>query len=152
MEETVDSLDTAIVKAFFAIVEGEVLVWDAVQDALQDAGVPVGVARLIPLMYLTDSPMRLQKLTERTCAKESAMSRLVERMVEDGLIAKRRDKSDGRAVMLVITPEGRRVEAAGRAVFTKRLRELFDDLDEDELRALRSLIARVGAPREAVGA
>ena len=135
------------VDAFFGIVNAEVFIWDAAQDALRESGVQVGVGRLIPLMSLAARPMRLQELSSCTRAKQSAASRLVERMVKDGLVMKERDGDDGRAVLLRITDEGRRVEEAGRAVFADCLRDLFAALDEDEMRTLCSLLMRLELPK-----
>lgn len=134
-------------RSFFAIVAGEVRVWDAVQDALQDAGLPVSVARLVPLLALTRSPMRLQELAACTHAKESAASRLVERMVKDGLVTKGRDASDGRAVVLRITDKGRRVAEQGRAVFARTMASVCGNLSEREVETLCSLLARIASPQ-----
>lgn len=143
MSKSENNLESLPAEAFFSIVNSEVFVWDALQEALQASGSPVGVGRFIPLYFLARSPMRLQDLARLAHAKESAMSRLVERMVKDGLVSKERDGGDRRAVLLQVTDEGRRVEKAGRAAFQQCLRELFGGLDEDELRTLCSLLARL---------
>lgn len=130
-------------EAFFLIVNSEVAVWDALQGALQNADSSVGAGRFIPLHFLASGPMRLQELAQCTHAKESALSRLVERMVKDGLISKERENGDRRAVVLQITDKGRRVELAGRKVFSECLDKLFGTWDENELGTLCTLLARL---------
>lgn len=152
MNKETTSREVLSKEAFFSIVNGEIFIWDAFQEALQAESMPVGVGRFIPLHFLVDGPLRLQELTERTHAKESATSRLVERMVKDGLIEKRRDGSDGRAVLLCITEEGQHVEARGRAAFAQCLAGLFDGFSDSELEMLVSLIARIGAAANAAAA
>lgn len=147
MGKTDNNYDNLAAEAFFAIVNSEVFVWDAFEEALQASGSPVGVGRFIPLHFLARSPMRLQDLARLAHAKESAMSRLVERMVKDGLVSKERDGDDRRAVLLQITDEGRRVEEAGRLAFQQCLCELFGGLGEGELSTLCSLLARLQPSR-----
>lgn len=136
-------------RAYFAVVNSEIYLWNAFEKALKDAGQTLTVGRFIPLMFLADSTMRLQELAEVTHTKESATSRLVERMVKDGLIVKERDGADGRAVQLRITPKGREALREAQRVFELCLKQLFGDLAPAELETLCSLLARLEGSREA---
>ena len=152
MQDKVHKHIDSLVNAFFTVVNGEIFVWEAFEKELQVSGLPISVGRFIPLYYLAEKPMRLQELTERTHAKPSAASRLVERMVKDGLVEKRRDGCDGRAVELHVTPEGRRVEAQARAVFEQCVAQVFGDFTQDEVEELCMLISRMKAPGSKAGA
>lgn len=141
-----DKKHDSLEEAFFTVVNSEILVWEALETALRENGVPITAGRLIPLHYLVGGPLRLQELTERIHAKPSAASRLIERMVSDGLVEKRPDERDGRAVLLHATEEGRRVEEAGCKVFEQCAEELFADFDEDDLHDLLMLLGRIEPP------
>lgn len=130
-------------ETFFSIVNCEVLVWDALEKAFHDAGLPLAVGRFIPLLFLSEQPLRLSELASLAHAKESAMSRMVERMVKDGLVEKRRDSDDGRAVMLHITQAGREVELQGRALAERHFASAFNRLDDAELLLLRTMLSKV---------
>lgn len=140
------------VQSFFAVIDAEIELWDAFEKALQEAGLPMSVGRFIPLHHLTSGPLRLQELTELSHAKQSAMSRMVERMMKDGLVEKRRDDDDGRAVSLCITDEGRSIERRARAVFEACLSDMFAPLTDDDMSTLIMLLGRIKVPGEKVRA
>jgi DNA-binding MarR family transcriptional regulator len=52
-------------------------------------------------------PLRLGELNRHVLLSQPALSRLVERLVERGLIARCADPADGRGVRLFLTEEGR---------------------------------------------
>lgn len=109
---------------FFAIVNTEVFVWDVIDEALRnDAN--IALVRYVPLRHLAMGPLRVQELASACGCKRSAMSRLVERMCNDGLVDKCAAESDRRGVVLHITDEGRKVEERARTAFDDRLASLF---------------------------
>lgn len=67
------------------------------------------------LMALHDlSPVTLKQLAEGLVAESGHPSRLVSRLVENGLVARTGSESDGRAVVLELTEEGARLAALAR--------------------------------------
>lgn len=62
------------------------------------------------------APQRLGELGHHVLLSQPGLSRLVERLVERGLVAKRPDPADARAALLSLTDEGREVQhRVGRA-------------------------------------
>jgi DNA-binding MarR family transcriptional regulator len=56
-----------------------------------------------------NGPLRLTDLTATEQLKQPAITSLVARLEQDGLVSRRRDPRDGRAVLLSLTREGREV-------------------------------------------
>jgi DNA-binding MarR family transcriptional regulator len=84
---------------------------------------------------------------------QPGFSRLVQRMEHDGLLERRPDPDDRRAVVVVTTPLGRRRFRAANAVYVAALGAAFGrHLRDDEHVRLRALLGRVGERRAAATA
>lgn len=67
------------------------------------------------LLALADhGPLTLKDLANHLCAESGHPSRLMSRMEQLGWVARQRDPADGRAVLLTLTPAGRRLAGRGR--------------------------------------
>lgn len=128
-------------QAYFAIIRSEIFLWDTMDLAFKDAGISLGMARYIPLHILAQQPLHLQDLASCCHNKESAMSRLVERMEKDGLVEKRADATDRRAKVLTLTPKGKKLEKKARAVFEAALKNTFGGLSTAQTQDLLTLLA-----------
>ena len=91
------------------------------------------------LMLLGDAPrrrMRVSELSAATLLSVSGVSRLVDRLVREGLVAKEACEEDGRGAEAVLTPMGRGRLRAARASHLADVRRRFltrfsdDDLAE----------------------
>ncbi|MDF2555594.1 MAG: MarR family transcriptional regulator [Microbacterium sp.] len=68
------------------------------------------------LMALDDlGPVTLKQLAAHLVAESGHPSRLVSRLVENGLVVRTGSESDGRAVVLTLTPAGERLAEQARA-------------------------------------
>jgi DNA-binding MarR family transcriptional regulator len=67
------------------------------------------------LAAVEDGARQLNEVAEATGQPVSGASRLVERLVNDGLLDRGRDARDRRAVVLALTPAGVELLAAGRS-------------------------------------
>lgn len=64
----------------------------------------------------SDAPVRLTDLHRRVLLSQPALSRMVDRLVERGLVERREDAGDRRAVRLALTDAGREAQrTVGRA-------------------------------------
>lgn len=86
------------------------------------------------------SPMRLTELTATEQVTQSAMTQLVTRLERDGLVERRPDPSDGRAVQVHITERGANVIDARRMERVARLSAFTEGLSPEEREALASAI------------
>jgi DNA-binding MarR family transcriptional regulator len=81
-------------------------------------------------------PLRLTDLTATEQLKQPALTSLVAKLERDGLVARRRDPRDGRAVLLSLTQQGREIVWSWHADRMTRLSRLADQLNDQERDAL----------------
>jgi DNA-binding MarR family transcriptional regulator len=95
-----------------------------------------------------DRPMRLGELNRNVLLSQPALSRLVDRLVERGLVERSADPSDGRGVRQALTAAGRdRQRRVGGRHAVSVAREVAGRLTEDDMRQLEAICRRL-ADRE----
>jgi DNA-binding MarR family transcriptional regulator len=83
----------------------------------------VSAAQLFALREIAAHPgQSLRELAERTLTTQSTVSEVVARLVEGGLVARRRDAADRRRAILVATPAGRTMLQRAPETAPERLR------------------------------
>jgi DNA-binding MarR family transcriptional regulator len=82
-------------------------------------------------------PLRLTDLTSTEQLKQPAITSLVAKLEREGLVSRRPDPRDGRAVLLALTPAGEEIVRSRHADRLARLSRLVDLLSEEE----RSVLA-----------
>ena len=97
----------------------------------------------------SDAPRRLSDLGRHVLLSQPALSRLVDRLEERGLLSRCVDPEDGRAVHLTLTDAGRALQreiglSHGRDV----ARAVTTALTDDELETLRMLATRLHTAQE----
>lgn len=90
------------------------------------------------------SPLRLNDLQTGVLLSQPALSRMVDRLVARGLLARCSDPADGRAVRISLTDHGAEVQRrAGRAHAKSVTRETRGKLTDDELKELGRLCRKL---------
>jgi DNA-binding MarR family transcriptional regulator len=82
-------------------------------------------------------PRSLTALAQAEQVTPATMSRLVAAMEGEGLVKRKRDDEDGRAVRLEATPKGRRILELGRARRLELLEALLAGASAEEVEAVR---------------
>jgi DNA-binding MarR family transcriptional regulator len=77
-------------------------------------------------------PQRLTALTTEEQVTQSAVTQIVTRLERDGLVERRADPTDGRAVLVHLTAAGAQVIDGRRAERISRLTDLADGLTPQE--------------------
>jgi DNA-binding MarR family transcriptional regulator len=92
---------------------------------------------LITLDAAPDRRLRMAELADSVLLSRSGTTRLVDRLVRDGLIARENCEDDGRGSFAVLTKRGGALLAHARATHLDGVRERFlRHFDEPELRML----------------
>ncbi|MEY3071943.1 MAG: hypothetical protein RLZZ353_139 [Actinomycetota bacterium] len=108
------------------------------------------------LVQLSEAPsesLRMQDLADRVLLSQSGLTRLVDRMEAEGLVARQRCPEDGRGTLATLTRAG--LERLRRAwpTHVEGVRAAFADvLTEDEARVLAGALGRVAAASAPSGA
>ncbi len=101
------------------------------------------------LMYLADSEgerMRMHDLASSILLSRSGLTRLVDRLERDGLLARRSCPSDARGAFACLTPKGRATLDAARATHLAGVRAMFlDRFTPEEQELLGGFWERVGS-------
>ena len=108
------------------------------------------------LLNLAESPegrLRMQELSASVLLSKSGLSRLVDRMVEAGLVRRERCQDDRRGWFAVLTDQGRSALRRAAPVHLRGIQEHFaQHLEPEEVRVLATALARVVAAAKAAQA
>jgi DNA-binding MarR family transcriptional regulator len=117
----------------------------ALERALE--GIGLSPAKLSVLGFLTAAGGRLalgELAQHRSCVK-SNITKLIDRLEADGLVARLDDPADRRGVLAEVTAEGRRLQAEGERLIRQVEEELTRDLAGDDVAAFRRVLREVMA-------
>ncbi len=95
---------------------------------------------------------RLTSLAVKEGVTQPAMTQLIARLQDSGLVDRAADPSDGRVVQVRVTDAGRALLARRRAARAERLALVLDRLSPDELGALEAALPAIDALVSAQGA
>jgi DNA-binding MarR family transcriptional regulator len=88
--------------------------------------------------------LRMADLAERAYSSRSGMTRRIDRLEEDGLVARVQTDQDGRGVVVMLTEAGTERMAELAAAHLRDVRNLFANrLEASELAALEALLKKV---------
>jgi DNA-binding MarR family transcriptional regulator len=101
---------------------------------------------LLELRAAPDHRLRMQELGERVVLSRTRVSRVVDEMVRDGLVARVPDPHDRRAAYAVLTPEGAHRQRRVAPTYLAAIEDEFGrHLTGEQLRAVRDGLGRVRA-------
>jgi DNA-binding MarR family transcriptional regulator len=113
-------------------------------DLALKTGLPLGDFEVLAVLANAGGELRTTDLAARAFSSRSAISRRVDRMVEEGLVGRKSSDSDGRGVVVRLTDAGlaRLVEAV--PVHLKGVSKLFlEPLDDEDLAVLERALDEV---------
>ncbi len=90
-----------------------------------------------------DRPVRMRELGREVLLSQPGLSRLVDRLVQRGLVERSPDPADGRSVRVALTPAGReRQKQVGRQ-HARSVARAMSAVDPDDLARLRAITTRL---------
>jgi DNA-binding MarR family transcriptional regulator len=92
-----------------------------------------------------DGPSRLTALAAREGVTQPAMTQLITRLADAGLVCREADPEDGRVVRVSITDEGRATLARRRARRAKKLAVILAQLSSEHRAALAAALPALDA-------
>ena len=98
---------------------------------------------LIELIAKAGGGMTFSEIAERLKVTRPSVSVAVNSLVQKGYCEKRRREDDGRAVAVALTKAGRKVEAFHARCHRSMIREISDDLTENEKAELLRTMSRI---------
>lgn len=98
---------------------------------------------LIELIAKAGGGMTVSEIAERLKVTRPSVTVAVNKLVQKGYCEKRRCEDDGRAVAVALTKAGRKVEAFHARCHRSMIREISDDLTENEKAELLRTMSRI---------
>jgi DNA-binding MarR family transcriptional regulator len=86
-------------------------------------------------------PISVTALAENEMVRPATMSRMVSALVDEGLVKRSGDKTDGRGVLVTATPKGRRAYQRAQEQRLSHFAEVLDSLSDEQLASMRNLTA-----------
>jgi DNA-binding MarR family transcriptional regulator len=86
-------------------------------------------------------PISVSALAENEMVRPATMSRMITALVDDGLVKRADDKTDGRGVLVSTTSKGRRTFQRAQEQRLQHFAEVLDSLSSEQLSAMRNLTA-----------
>jgi len=120
-------------------------IWREVEAGLAPLGVSMAEYSVLAMLGEAGRDgMRMSELADRRLMSTGGFTRLADRLERRGLIERRRSPDDGRGFKAVLTPDGRTLlRKAWKQQHGDLRRLFFDRLDEDDLRNLATVWARL---------
>ena len=111
----------------------------ALDDALAVYGVTTSRARVL-IEVAQAGPVRLSAVAAAVGIAQGTASELAEALVQEGLLSRRPDPSDRRAVLLETTGQGRDHAQQWAAAYASTAEKLFGTLEDEQRAALLTLL------------
>ena len=100
---------------------------------------------LIELIAKGGAGMTVSEIAQQLKVTKPSVTVAVNKLVQKGYCEKRRMEDDGRAVLVALTPSGRKVDAFHRRCHRSMIREISDDLTEAEKADLLRTMSRINS-------
>jgi len=105
---------------------------------------PLGDFDALAQLGLAGGELRMTDLASKTFSSRSAMTRRVDRLVEEGLVSRMSSDADGRGVVIALTEAGQTRLFEAVPVHLEGVSKLFiERLDDDELDVLERALEKV---------
>jgi DNA-binding MarR family transcriptional regulator len=104
---------------------------------------------LVRLARAPDRSLRMAELAERVMISPSGLTRVVDGLVDEGLVERRRDEADARVVLAKLTEKGRdRVRKAAQTHLRGIRQHFTGRLSEAQLRNVASALEVISGPHK----
>jgi len=138
--------------AYYGLLQVNARLMEAVgREFERDAGFPLAWYEVLAHLHF-DGRLRMNELADHLLLSRGGVTRLIARMEERGLVRRETPRDDRRATFAVLTPEG--AAAFERATPLHKAsvhRHFHEHLDDDDVRALLRVFAKVLRPEDCAG-
>jgi DNA-binding MarR family transcriptional regulator len=111
------------------------------EQKVEDVFAP-GMGQIMFALYEGDDRI-IKEISERVGLSQSTLTGMLTRMEKNGLIERRRDSIDGRAIRVRLTAKGRELQPKCWAIFQQMREQFRKALSEAELSQLRNSLGKL---------
>ena len=113
-------------------------------DLVEETGLTLGDFDVLAQLANAGGELRMTELAARAFSSRSALTRRIDRLVEEGLVQRANTDADARGVVVALTEAGVERLAETAPVHLRGVAELFvAPLDDEELAVLERALAKV---------
>jgi DNA-binding MarR family transcriptional regulator len=113
-------------------------------NLVDDIGLTLGDFDVLAQLGQAGGELRISELAAQAYSSRSGMTRRIDRLVDEGLVARANSDADGRGVVVGLTGAGIARLAEAAPVHLRRVRELFvERLSDEELTTLARALKKV---------
>ncbi len=109
------------------------------EDRLRPGGVPIEQYRILEVLDASE-PAAMGEIAQQSLIEAPTLTKIVDRMVAEGLVYRAPDPHDRRRVLILATPAGKALFKRLRGVSTAQEQRIVDLLEGEKAAALRSLL------------
>jgi DNA-binding MarR family transcriptional regulator len=114
------------------------------RDLQVERGLALGWYEVMAELYAAGGRLRMQELAVRLVVNKSSLSRMVDRMAEDGYVEREPCVDDARGQFAVLTRDGRAVLRRASPIYRRGVRRHFADaLTASDVTALHRALGKV---------
>src|SRR5579864_6807762 len=112
-------------------------------DLVEEVGLTLGDFDVLAQLGQAGGELRISELAAQAYSSRSGMTRRIDRLVDEGLVARANADADGRGVVVGLTDAGVTRLAEAAPVHLRRVRQLFvDRLSDVELATLAGALEK----------
>ena len=138
-------MDTPFFPLFGALRRATV---EFVDRRLQEHGVRVGQQFVLQLLWEASEDLTIGEIATQLGFEAPTVTRTVQRMIRQGLVEKYPHTTDGRLVLVRLTPRGRELSAIIPGVLAQAQEDLFAGISDVEqallIRLFRHMLQNIG--------
>jgi DNA-binding MarR family transcriptional regulator len=130
-----------------AFLEASTTLFDVLDEEMQaETGLTLRWYDLLVRLEENDG-LRMHEISERILFSKSGLTRMVDRMEEDGLVRRERPANDRRVIQVWMTPQGLETLKAARKVHRRGIQHHFaQHLGAEDIDALAKILAKLQGP------
>jgi DNA-binding MarR family transcriptional regulator len=143
------SVERSVVTQWRELVARKVRIWNALEQALEKQhGLSTSEFDVLDQLAgcVGETQPRVQEIAEVVPITQSALSRLIGRLEEQGLVERKLCELDRRGIYVALTAKGRELHAAARPTYCAVLETEFGKGAETDRVELRELLASCETP------
>ena len=110
---------------------------------LAEVGLHPGQDQLLDCLD-AGNPINVSTLADQLAVRPSTVSKMLDRLIEKGLVKRTASSSDARRTMVELTPIGEQAQAEVRAIWRRLELDLTHSLSPEELEILDRSLVRAG--------
>ncbi len=114
----------------------------AVHKALAELGLHPGQDMILQQLWCEDG-LTQTEIAEQHCVQAATITKMLQRMVNAGLVERRKDPDDQRVLRVYLTTRGRALQEPIEQLWNRMEKKLFVNMSLDEKILLRRLLLQV---------